>query len=219
MTTIVGLQGDGFAVICVDSRISEVGRFGTLREGSTKVAVNGKYLLGAAGDVRAINILHYAFNPPAPPPNIKGRKLDEFITQKFIPALRECFESQGYASPDSNEEKRHIAEHDSTILVVINGVIYIIDGDYAWSAEANGHYAIGSGSDYALGALTAILPYAKFDIASARKAGMKALSIAAKFDPDTGAPFHWFLQESTQTVKNVTKKATANKNTRRKIGK
>jgi ATP-dependent protease HslVU (ClpYQ) peptidase subunit len=219
VTTIVGLQGDGFAMVCVDSRVSEDngGRISTLREGSTKVAVNGKYLIGAAGDVRAINILHYVFNPPAAPPNLKGRKLDGFMTQKFVPALRECFESQGYASPDSNEEKRHIAEHDSTILVVVNGVIYVIDGDYSWTAEQSGHYAIGSGSDYAIGAITALLPYPKFDIPSARKAGIKALTIAAKFDPGTGAPFHWFIQESTENKTPV--KKVPQKKARTKVGK
>ena len=49
MTTIVGIQGDGFSVVCVDSRISSMydgglSQIGTLREGSSKVAVNGKYL-------------------------------------------------------------------------------------------------------------------------------------------------------------------------------
>jgi hypothetical protein len=50
MTTIVGIQGDGFAVVCVDSRISTMfadglAQTGTLREGSSKVSTNGKYLL------------------------------------------------------------------------------------------------------------------------------------------------------------------------------
>ena len=126
MTTVIGVQGDGFAVVCVDSRISSMdstglSQIGTLREGSSKVAVNGKYLLGAAGDVRAINILHHVFQPPAPPPNIKGKKLDQFFTAKFIPALRECFDSQGYSIPD-REDKEHMAEQGSTLLIAVNGV-------------------------------------------------------------------------------------------------
>ena len=49
MTTIVGVQGDGFAVICVDSRISAMDitgfatQIGTLKEGSSKVAINEKF--------------------------------------------------------------------------------------------------------------------------------------------------------------------------------
>ena len=146
MTTIVGLQGDNFAVVYVDSRISSsdsggyISQISTLKEGCGKVAVNGKYLLGAAGDVRAINILHHVFQPPTPPPNMRGKRLDQFFTAKFIPALRECFEQQGYAIPDIKEDKEHMAEQASTILVVIHGIIYVVDGDYSWTSDSSGMY-------------------------------------------------------------------------------
>ena len=66
MTTIIGIQGESFALICADSQISDVDDNGyatqvvTMREGTGKVQSNGRYLIGAAGDVRAINILHHA---------------------------------------------------------------------------------------------------------------------------------------------------------------
>lgn len=201
MTTIVGIQGDNFALVCSDSRISDVDDSGhvsqvmTLREGNSKIAVNGKYLFGAAGDLRAINILHHAFTPPTPT-NLKGKKLDEFMTVKFVPALRECFEHQGYAVPESHEDKRHIAEQDSTIIVVVNGTIYVVDGDYSWYLDANGLYALGTGSAYALGALQAMLGSKKIKTAyQARTMALKALAIAARNDPHTGAPFHTYVQE------------------------
>jgi ATP-dependent protease HslVU (ClpYQ) peptidase subunit len=201
MTTIVGLQGDNFAVVYVDSRISSsdsggyISQISTLKEGCGKVAVNGKYLLGAAGDVRAINILHHVFQPPTPPINMRGKKLDQFFTAKFIPALRECFEQQGYAIPDIKEDKEHIAEQASTILVVIHGIIYVVDGDYSWTSDSSGMYALGSGSSYALGALQALVTNRKLTIPQAKKLALKALSTAAKFDPYTGSPFHCHIQE------------------------
>ena len=201
MTTIVGLQGDNFAVVYVDSRISSsdsggyISQISTLKEGCGKVAVNGKYLLGAAGDVRAINILHHVFQPPTPPINMRGKKLDQFFTAKFIPALRECFEQQGYAIPDIKEDKEHIAEQASTILVVIHGIIYVVDGDYSWTSDSSGMYALGSGSSYALGALQALATNRKLTIPQAKKLDLKALSTAAKFDPYTGPPFHYHIQE------------------------
>jgi ATP-dependent protease HslVU (ClpYQ) peptidase subunit len=201
MTTIVGLQGDNFAVVYVDSRISSsdsggyISQISTLKEGCGKVAVNGKYLLGAAGDVRAINILHHVFQPPTPPINMRGKKLDQFFTAKFIPALRECFEQQGYAIPDIKEDKEHIAEQASTILVVIHGIIYVVDGDYSWTSDSSGMYALGSGSSYALGALQALATNRKLTIPQAKKLALKALSTAAKFDPYTGPPFHYHIQE------------------------
>lgn len=203
MTTIIGVQTDTFAMICVDSRISSMDSFGfashvsTLKEGSGKVAINGKYLLGAAGDVRAINILHHVFQPPVPAVNLKGKKLDQFFTAKFIPALRECFEHEGYAIPDK-EDKEHMAEQASEILVVIHGSIYVVDGDYSWASDASGLYALGSGSSYALGALQALNTTKKLTVPQAKKNALKSLTIAAKFDPYTGFPFHCYVQEQVK---------------------
>jgi ATP-dependent protease HslVU (ClpYQ) peptidase subunit len=201
MTTIIGIQGDNYSLVCVDSRVSDVNEAGyatqiaTLGTTSSKVAVNGKYILGAAGDVRAINILHHAFTPPSPPANLKGKKLDHFVTAKFIPALRECFEQHGYAAPPK-ETSEHVAEHGSTIFMSVNGMIYIIDGDYSWMSDINGVYAIGTGAQYALGALQATIPARIGTIPwnTAKTLAIKALSIAAKFDPYTGAPYHTLTQ-------------------------
>jgi len=201
MTTIVAVQGDNFAVVCSDSRIATVDEDGyvsqitTLREGNGKVASNGKYLLGAAGDMRAINLLHHVYQPPTVPPATTGKKLDQFFTSKVIPSVRECFEQHGYALPDTNE-KKHIAEHDSTVLVVVGGVIYVIDGDYSWTSDAQNYYALGTGAPYALGALQVSRGKRKLSISQAKTLALKAINVAAKFDPHTGAPFHTFVQES-----------------------
>lgn len=201
MTTIIGIQGDGFCIAASDSRISEIeadsnliSQIVGLRESNGKLGTNGKYILGAAGDLRAINILHHAFNPPTPQPNLKGKKLDHFITAKFIPALRECFEHNGYALPD-NDQKQHIAEHSSTVLVAINGQIYIIDGDYSWISDSAGMFAIGTGAQYALGAMYSMVPSkGRISLGHGRKMVLKGLAAAAKFDPYTGAPYHTFVQ-------------------------
>jgi ATP-dependent protease HslVU (ClpYQ) peptidase subunit len=227
MTTIVAIQGDGFAVVTADSRIVSMMENGAtsaishLGGNLSKVSQNGPYLLGAAGDVRAINILHHAFTPPTPPSNLKGKKLDAFITNKFIPVLRETFEKQGYATPE--REASHIAQHDSTVLVVIHGVVYVLDGDYAWCSDSNGYYAIGSGGDYALGALHILLNKKKsLDIPAARGVATKAISTAAKYDVHTGAPYHTYVQDSSGTkdkqpipIKKVSQNAGRTRNNKR----
>lgn len=201
MTTIVGIQGDTFALICTDSQVSDVDEHGyvtqvvTMREGTGKVQTNGRYIIGAAGDVRAINILHHAFQPPTAPPNLKGRKLDHFFTVKFIPALRECFEQQGYAMPD-NDLKTHMAEMGSSVIVAINGTLYTIDGDYSWYSDVNGTYAIGTGAQYAMGALHALAGRGRPNIQKARQHALKALAAAARFDPYTGSPYHVHVQDT-----------------------
>jgi len=202
MTTIVGVQGEGYALLATDSRISSFDDKGsayqvsTLGGGTSKLAYNGKYIIGAAGDLRAINLLHHAFHPPAPTPSLKGKRLDQFITTKFIPALRELFEEHGYAAPE-NKDNTHIAEHDSTVVIAINATIYIIEGDYSWMSDSTGIYATGTGSSYALGALQALLPKNPTPT-QAKQIANKALNIAAKFDPYTGAPHHTYIQETTK---------------------
>jgi len=207
MTTIVGMQGDGFAVICTDSRVSDDtgGTLSTLGQGMSKVAQNGSYLIGAAGDVRAINILHHAFAPPTPPSNLKGKKLDAFMTVKFIPALRECLEKQGYSYFD--KESNSAATFESIIITVIHSTIYIIDGDYSWASDSNGLYAIGSGSDYAIGAMNVLMPKNKLTINTAKTICVRALTTASKYDGGTGAPYHTFLQES-MAIRNKTTPTT-----------
>jgi len=200
VTTIAAIQGDGFALICADSRISDVykdgniSQIGTLRESSSKIAINGKYIMGTAGDLRAINLLQHVFQPPTPTPHTKGKKLDQFVTAKFIPALRECFDFHGYSVPDK-EDKDHIAEHGSIIIMAINGTIYLVDGDYSWYSDMSGLYSVGSGSSYALGALQAMTHGQIQTTSKAKTNAIKALTISAKFDPYTGPPYHAYLQE------------------------
>lgn len=207
MTTIVGIQGDGFALIGCDSQVSDFAEEGyatqvvTLKESAGKIATNGRYLLGAAGDVRAINILHHAFTPPAAPHTLRGKKLDHFFTTKFIPALRECFESQGYAVPDK-DDKEHMAEHNSSVIVAINNVIYTVEGDYSWYSDVTGMYALGTGAQYAMGALHALQMKTRMSLSTAKKYAMKALAAAAKFDPYTGAPYHVYVQGGDTPRKN-----------------
>jgi ATP-dependent protease HslVU (ClpYQ) peptidase subunit len=200
MTTIVGIQGDNFALICGDSQLSEIDDSGfitqvvTMRDGTGKVQYNGRYLIGVAGDARACNLLHHAFQPPTAPPNLKGRKLDQFFTVKFIPSMRECFEQYGYAMPD-NDLKMHIAEMGSSIIVAVNGTLYTIDPDYSWYSDVNGIYAIGTGAQYAIGVLYALSRKIRPTVNTARQHAMKALAAAARFDPYTGSPYHVHIQD------------------------
>jgi len=218
MTTIVGIQGDGFSVLCTDSRISTIDEAGnsnpmsTLGSGMSKIAQNGPYLIGAAGDVRAINLLQHVFVPPTPQTNLKGKKLDAFITAKFIPAIRECFEKQGYGSSEAGKAP---AGHDSLIIISIHSTIYVIDGDYSWITDATGFYCIGSGAGYALGALHVLSPKRKPALSTSKALAIKAISAAAKYDSNTGAPYHTFIQE--QPAKKVSPKKALPKQTQKRI--
>lgn len=205
MTTIIGIQGDDWAVLATDSRIASFDSEGTayqsstLGEGMSKITTNGRYLLGAAGDVRAINLIQHAFTPPAPGSNLRGKKLDAFITTRFVPALRACFDEHGYSAPD-NDRKTHQAEFNSTVILVVNATVYVLDSDYSWASDQNGIYAVGTGSAYALGAIHAYRnqkPIAT--IQSAKTLATKALQVTARLDPYTGLPIQTFSQSVGKT--------------------
>jgi ATP-dependent protease HslVU (ClpYQ) peptidase subunit len=198
MTTIVALQGDGYVVLGTDSRISSVdsdgfvSRVHTMNSNISKVCQISGMLIGVAGDVRAINLVSHALQVQAPSSSLKAKKLDEFVTNKFIPSLRSCFDANGY-SPPSRETSEHVAEQGSEIILAVNNVVYQIDTDYAWSNDANGMYAIGTGAQYALGALAILFTSKQQTIAASKKQCLAALSTAARFDPHTGYPYQTFV--------------------------
>lgn len=205
MTTIIGIQGDDWAVLATDSRIASFDSDGnayqssTIGSGMSKVTTNGRYLLGAAGDVRAINLIQHAFTPPAPSANLRGKKLDAFITTKFVPALRACFDEHGYSS-SSGDSKTQQAEYNSTVMAVVNATIYVLDSDYSWASDQNGVYAIGTGSAYALGAIHAYRNQKQIaTIQNAKTIATKALQVTARLDPYTGLPIQTFSQTTGKT--------------------
>jgi len=98
VTTIAAVQGENWAVVGYDSRVTEENeKIYTLPKDNGKLFKNGAYLIGVAGDMRAINLLSFVFKPPAITPTTYGVKLDKFMTAIFIPELKKCFEDNSYS--------------------------------------------------------------------------------------------------------------------------
>jgi ATP-dependent protease HslVU (ClpYQ) peptidase subunit len=190
MTTILAIQGDGWAVIGSDTQwTDDDGRVG--RSHQPKISSVGRYLIGVAGDVRGGNVIQHSFTPPPLPVKAQGAKLTKFIVSQFVPAYRQVLEANGVGLPQYDSE---IARTTIDSLVVANGVVFQIDGDYGTEMDANRIYAIGSGGCYGIAALQALTEKKKLTVLTARQAILKALAISAKFDAGTGAPFHVFSQ-------------------------
>lgn len=188
MTTLIGIQGDGWAVMGSDSRVSdsETGRWSEMSH--TKIVENNGILIGGAGSVRGLNLLHYGWKAPKPRANAD---LDVFMTKTFIPALRECFVKSGYDIKEESEA----AKSESHILVAVQGVLYPIYDDYSWLRDENNVYDFGSGSDIALGALEAYEIQKCKTPAQAEKLVKKAIEISMKHDMMTGGTVYTFVQE------------------------
>ena len=193
MTTVVAIQGDGYVVMGTDSRLSAtdangfVSRVHTMSSNVSKISQNNGMLIGLAGDVRAINLIAHSFQAPQASPSLRG-----------------------YSAPQ-RDTSEHMAEQGSEILLSINAVIYQIDNDYAWSNDASGLYAIGTGGQYAIGALAALLKTKNTTMAMAKKQCLNALAIAAKYDPHTGYPYQTFQQEGISVERRNTRTRTSSK--------
>lgn len=182
MTTIAAIQGNGFTVVGFDSQISSDDRVYVLPSSIKKVSKNGKYLVGAAGDLRAVNLLTDIPLPDAE--DFSGTKLDRFVSTKVIPAIRGYFETNGYAK-DGNQE--------FDIILCVNGVVYEIADDYCWARDVAGIYGIGSGSSFAIGALHSMINN-KCTVDEAKAYLKQAITISSYLDSNTGGTIHIAVQ-------------------------
>lgn len=186
MTTLAAIQGPTWAVIGYDSQVSEEGgRKYTLPKDAGKLVRNGPYIIGVTGDFRAVNILSHTFEPPEPPKKV-GTALDRFMTSKFIPALKECFDDNFYGADN---------ESGAMLLVVVNGVVYEVGMNYDCLRDDAGLHALGSGAAYALGALAALSTRSKRSLTTARAHVTKAIKIAAAYDHNSSEPVNLVVQE------------------------
>jgi len=190
MTTILAIQGDGFAVIGADSRwVDGYDRLG--KQSQPKVVSVGRYLIGMAGDTRGINLIQHVFAPPVLPVKLSGIGLTRFMVSQFIPVYRTCLEMGG-SSLSAYEDNPAYSSIEA--LVLANGTIYQIDNDYGTEEDVSGIYALGSGQAYGIAALEAVCSKKEMTPHTAKQALLKALNISAKYDGGTGAPFHTFVQ-------------------------
>lgn len=185
MTTLVAIQGDGWAVVGADRRSTDSSGTAVVMA-TSKIVENNGYLIAGAGSVRGCNILQYGFKPPKPVGD-----LDVFMTRRFIPAMRKAFLEAGY---DIKQESA-AAEHDSEFIVVVRGTVYLISDDYSWERAHSGFYTAGSGGHYALGVLEALEDLTELTKTKAKLRIESALTICCRLDPFSSYPYDIFVQE------------------------
>lgn len=186
MTTLVGVQGDGWCVLGSESRASlDTGRL--IEAASPKIVSNNGILIAGAGGGRGSNLIHYGWKPARPRAN---QDLDDWITTQFIPQMRLMFIEAGYDMKEEGE----FASHDSEFLIAINGTLYTIFEDYSWEREQRQFYVGGSGGDYALGALEAFNFRKCTDPRAAEKIVRKSIEVAKKLDVYSGGAVKTFIQ-------------------------
>lgn len=192
MTTVVGIQGKGWAGIACDSRATEGPRPYTLPKEVCKVIKNGPYLIGVAGWLQHIPLIEYSFAPTAPQTSLSLKELDRFITTVFIPEFKDFLKETSLNMKEDGDVEI------PSIILLIHGVIYDIDSTLTWTRNPVGIYATGSGEEYAQGSMFSSISGSihNLKVADAKKIMHEAITNAIKLDLQTGAPIHTFIQLS-----------------------
>lgn len=184
MTTLVAIQGEGFAVIAADTQISADGFKSQSVNG--KICQSGPTVIASAGNLRGINLLQYAWTAPS---FGRYKSTDLYITRAFIPAMRKMFIEHGYDIKDSG-----FAVNGSQLIVAVKANLYIIEPDYAWDRVQSGIYAAGSGSDFAQGAMWSMDGHLQPNLVTAKNICIKAVEAAKFFDSATGYEIQSIVQ-------------------------
>lgn len=194
MTTIVGIEGDGWSVIASDSMINS-GSQPFYSYGMEKVFERGDYLIGVAGDAVAIDILKCLWKPPR---GSKPADLDTYLTTKVIMSLKASCGVYGY---DPQKDKKDDPDAGFELLLSLKGRIYQISSDdFGWLRDYRGLYAIGSGGQIALGVLAALDTRS---VTNAIKAAKKAIQIASSYDINSGGNIQLIVQRSDSGSKEI----------------
>lgn len=194
MTALAAFQGNGFAVIGADSRATDEGGR-TINLSNKKITWddNKQYLFAITGASRGGNLIQQGWTPPDAPAFVDIDHLDRWVTQSFIPLLRDHFIDSGYDGKWEGEG----AWQDSAFIFAVNGIIYPIYQDYSWDRDARGIYYNGSGGDIALGAMTALgIDKCKDDPQKAKQIIKKALELSCEWNAYCTTPIIVEIQYS-----------------------
>lgn len=132
--------------------------------------INGQFYLGVAGYSRHSDILHYAEVPDIHPADLADKDFDArgYLVTQVVPAWLRTLEKMHKIDPQTTDDWPK-----GSAIIVLAGRVFTTDSIFAVTEHVT-NTGIGSGSDYALGAI------------ASGKSVKKALEIAAQLDPGTG---------------------------------
>jgi len=171
MTTIVALQGGSVATIGAES-YTTYGDRPFFHKDVKKIVRSGKWLIAAAGDANACDLITNIWKPPTPRGN---KSLHDFVATNVMKSLRKMLADNNYTQQPKDD--------GFDLLLAYNGEVFQITNDFTLLRSGAGIYGVGSGADYAVGALMAGATVEE------------AMKIAIKLDINSGGPIQIELSE------------------------
>ena len=187
MTTILAIQHPDKVSLGADSQVTAGnGRIANHPQ-MVKISQKGDYIIAGAGECAPCDIAQHIWVPPVPSAK-DWNNLYHFMIAKVVPSLKACFKENEYKWDVEDDETKF------AFLMIIGGEIFEIADDFSVCLDGKGYYGVGSGSDFAIGAL------------SAGATVKEALKIASDNDAFTSPPFIYHTQQKRQKVATRPKK-------------
>lgn len=174
MTCIVGLVERGTVHIGGDS--ASVAGWTSRVTRLPKVFRRGPFLIGYTTSFRMGQLLQHALNVPLQ----KDADDMRFMVMTFAEAVRALLKEKGVAKIEAN------AESGGQFLVGYRRRLYSVQQDFQVNEMADGFDAVGSGAEYALGAMAAMRGARSLSPTLKIK---RALAVSAHFNMAVSAPF------------------------------
>jgi len=169
VTVIVAARTEDGIVMACDSQTSA--GWHKMERDVPKLWVTGEWLFGAAGSVRAAQVVRHHTSWPKYRPD-EEYDFEAFAVKKIIPAIRTAARDNG-----ALETSAGIESVGCSLLGVIDGNIVEFGHDGSVVCEPSGRMAIGSGYAQALGHLDAIdangVHWCENDVVNAVRAAIK----------------------------------------------
>lgn len=146
MTTIIAVNDGKTVTFGWDSQTTWMGRG---MNGVAKVFRNGPVVFGVAGLGRMSDILRF-LDVPALREYEPEFDTEHWIVKSLIPAILKAADEA-----KTTEVINSQANIESSIILAVNGVVGYLSGNLSFVHDDLGIYGVGSGSEFAMGALKA----------------------------------------------------------------
>ena len=153
MTTIVGVQYKDRCVIAADNQVTGDSGQRYNHPDMKKISKRGEFLIAGSGEVQPCDVIQHMWNPPKL--TLKDSEdIYHFMIVKVMPSLRKCLTDNGYDFAEGKSEGK-VSENRFNFIIAIRGELFDVADDLSVCRSSSGIYGVGSGAQYAMGAVKA----------------------------------------------------------------
>lgn len=187
MTCIVGITDGNNIWMGCDGLISGDNDKFNLEQ--PKIIKKEEMLIGVAGTLRGLQLLKYHLDIDGLKEELEKLKIvsdEEFICNYLVTCIKNMFFEHQYCVQIDSQENQN-----DKFLIGYRGRLYYLDSNYQIFNTTDSYMAIGSGSEYAYGALR-VQEKARILLKDPEEAIKRTIDVVSQFCPSTGGDIKVF---------------------------